>query len=250
MSSCYLRFLNAFGNRGRRARIADGRLSTSRRPCSCSSWSCNNGGSFASKPSTAGSSTTQTCASTWDSQRCPTVLPCRVAIRTSTLSCRTLLLFWGSMPKILTPSSLVRTSTRIRACSSDSPRGRSARCLGERTGSTRRYPGWRWGWIGILNAILPPPRQGDVYRVFLPHLRINFYLYTEQMSSIVAGNSWHFHHFPPGRGGSYGASGGHLRTSGSQRHGALPRDRGAPGDLSRLTRGCPRGHRLARLCGT
>src|SRR5215813_2115073 len=45
------------------------------------------------------------------------------------------------------------------------------------------------------------------------------------MSSIVGDGSWHFHPYPLGRGGSYGASGGHLRTSGSQRHGALPRDR-------------------------
>ena len=31
-------------------------------------------------------------------------------------------------------------------------------------------------WIGILNAILPPPQQGDAYRVFLPYPRINFLL--------------------------------------------------------------------------
>ena len=31
-------------------------------------------------------------------------------------------------------------------------------------------------WIGILNAILPQPQQGDAYRVFLPHPRINFLL--------------------------------------------------------------------------
>ena len=31
-------------------------------------------------------------------------------------------------------------------------------------------------WIGILNAILPPPRQGDASRVFLPYPRINFLL--------------------------------------------------------------------------
>src|SRR5262249_1285842 len=31
-------------------------------------------------------------------------------------------------------------------------------------------------WIGILNALLPPPRQGDTYRVFLPHPRITFLL--------------------------------------------------------------------------
>ena len=62
----------------------------------------------------------------------------------------------------------------------------------------------------------------------------NFCLYTEQMSSIVEDNSWHFHSLPPARGGSYGASGFHLYTPGSQRHGALPRDRGAPGDLARL----------------
>src|SRR5499433_2383103 len=31
-------------------------------------------------------------------------------------------------------------------------------------------------WIGILNAILPPPRQGDAYRVFLPYPRTNFLL--------------------------------------------------------------------------
>jgi hypothetical protein len=64
-----------------------------------------------------------------------------------------------------------------------------------------------------------------------------FCLYTEQMSSIVAGNFSHFRSLPAVRGGSYGASGGHLRTSGSQQHGALPCDRGAPGDLSRLVRG-------------
>src|SRR5262249_21465997 len=28
-------------------------------------------------------------------------------------------------------------------------------------------------WIGILNAILPPPRQGDAYRVFLPYPRVD-----------------------------------------------------------------------------
>src|SRR5215470_18961390 len=85
---------------------------------------------------------------------------------------------------------------------------------------------------------------------FLRILKSTFCLYTEQMSSIVEGNSWHFPSLPVVRGGSYGASSGHLRTSGSQRHGALPCDRGAPGDLSRLTRGRPRGHRLARLCAT
>ena len=31
-------------------------------------------------------------------------------------------------------------------------------------------------WIGILNALLPPPRQGDTYRVFLLHPRIKFLL--------------------------------------------------------------------------
>src|SRR5712691_6545837 len=69
---------------------------------------------------------------------------------------------------------------------------------------------------------------------FLPISRSTFYLYTAHMSSIVGGNSWHFHSRPAVRGGSYGASGCHLRTSGSQPHGALPRDRGAPGDRSRL----------------
>src|SRR5207249_261919 len=63
-----------------------------------------------------------------------------------------------------------------------------------------------------------------------------FCFYTVHMCSIVDDKSWHCHPYPLGRGGSYGASGGHLRTSGSQRHGALPRDRGAPGDLSRLAR--------------
>ena len=63
-----------------------------------------------------------------------------------------------------------------------------------------------------------------------------FYLYTEHLSSILEGNSWHFHSLPAVRGGSYGASDCHLRTPGSQPDGALPRDRGAPGDLSRLAR--------------
>src|SRR5262249_16828615 len=61
-------------------------------------------------------------------------------------------------------------------------------------------------------------------------------LYTAHMCRIVSGSSWHFHRFPPGRGGSYGASGCHLRTPGPQPHGALSRDRGAPGGLSRLAR--------------
>src|SRR5215831_7830582 len=104
--------------------------------------------------------------------------------------------------------------------------------------------------IRISNGILPPPPPGKAMRpaCFLRILKSTFYLYTVHMCSIVGDKSWHFYPYPLGRGGSYGASGGHLRTSGSQRHGALPCDRGAPGDLSRLTRGRPRGHRLASLC--
>src|SRR5262249_31288283 len=60
---------------------------------------------------------------------------------------------------------------------------------------------------------------------FRPLPRSIFFLYTEQMSSIFSDNSWHFHSFPLGRGASYGASSAHLRTSGSQWHGVLPRDR-------------------------
>src|SRR5262249_29463876 len=63
---------------------------------------------------------------------------------------------------------------------------------------------------------------------FLPVFRSIFCLYTVHLSSIVGGNSWHFHHFPAVRGGSYGASRGHLCTPGSQPDGALPRDHGAP----------------------
>ena len=61
-----------------------------------------------------------------------------------------------------------------------------------------------------------------------------FCLYTAHMCSIVGDSSWHFHRFPPGRGGSYGTSGCHLRTPGSEPDGALHRDCGAPGDLPRL----------------
>src|SRR4030095_13956400 len=98
--------------------------------------------------------------------------------------------------------------------------------------------------IGKTNALLPPPPCGSrrvtaAAKWCIPHVssafpRQLFCLYTEQMSSIFAGNFLHFRSLPAVRGGSYGASGGHLRTSGSQQHGALPRDRGAPGDLSRL----------------
>src|SRR5262252_7913364 len=89
--------------------------------------------------------------------------------------------------------------------------------------------------------------HGGAYLVFPPYPKVTFCLHTEHLSSILGGNSWHFHSLPAVRGGSYGASRCHLRTSGSEPDGALPRDCGAPGDLSRLTRGCPRGHRLARL---
>src|SRR5215510_11501079 len=71
-----------------------------------------------------------------------------------------------------------------------------------------------------------------------------FFLYTEHLGSILEGNSWYVYPFPAVRGGCYGASGSHLCTPGSQPDGALHRDRGAPGDLSRLARGRPRGHRL------
>src|SRR5262249_57244900 len=74
-----------------------------------------------------------------------------------------------------------------------------------------------------------------------------FCLYSEQMSSILGDNFWYVRALPAVRGGSYGTRSGHLRTSGSQRHGALPCDRRAPGDLSCLIRGRPRGHRLAGL---
>src|SRR5206468_11464853 len=71
---------------------------------------------------------------------------------------------------------------------------------------------------------------------FLRIPRSIFDLYTEQMSSIVEGNFWHFPSLPAVRGGWYGASDCHLHTPGSQPYGALHRDRGAPGDLSRLAR--------------
>src|SRR5262244_3408157 len=54
-------------------------------------------------------------------------------------------------------------------------------------------------WIRISNALLPPlrgqrrvrvPQHGGAYLVFPPYPKLTFCLYTEQMSSIVAGNSW------------------------------------------------------------
>ena len=48
-----------------------------------------------------------------------------------------------------------------------------------------------------------------------------FCLCTEHMSSIYGGNSWHFHPFPSGCGGLYGASGCHLRTTRSEPDGVL-----------------------------
>jgi hypothetical protein len=99
--------------------------------------------------------------------------------------------------------------------------------------------------IGILNAILLPPcgqrraaaaARRCVSRVSTTSPGQHFCLYSEQMFSILGDNFWHSHPFPPGCGGCYGASGCHLRTPGSQSHGALYSDRGAPGDLSRLAR--------------
>src|SRR5437016_13012097 len=82
-------------------------------------------------------------------------------------------------------------------------------------------------------------RRGDTPACFPLLPSEIFRLYTEQMSSIVGGNSWHFHSLPAVGGGAYGASGCHLHTPGSQPYGALHRDRRAPGDLSRLARGRP-----------
>src|SRR5215468_4557454 len=67
----------------------------------------------------------------------------------------------------------------------------------------KRYYLWRAvdqddKWIRISNALLPPlrgqrrvrvPQHGGAYLVFPPYPKVTFCLYTEQMSSIVAGNS-------------------------------------------------------------
>ena len=92
------------------------------------------------------------------------------------------------------------------------------------------------GCIRISNGILPLPPRGKAMRpaCFFRIPESTFCLFTEQMSSIVTGNSWYFHPLPAVCGGSYGASGSHLHTPGSQPHGALQSDRGAPGDLPRL----------------
>src|SRR5262245_45255515 len=58
-----------------------------------------------------------------------------------------------------------------------------------------------------------------------------FCLYTVHMYSIAGDSSCYFYHFPSRRGGSYGASGCHLRTPGPKSHGAIYCDYGAPGDL-------------------
>ena len=95
-------------------------------------------------------------------------------------------------------------------------------------------------YIGIPNAIVPPSphekRNGTVVCpvCFLYIPRSTFCLYTEHLDSIFESNFRHFHPLPAVRGDSYGASGSYLRTPRSQPYGALPRDRGAPGDLSRL----------------
>src|SRR5215468_1922842 len=97
-------------------------------------------------------------------------------------------------------------------------------------------------WVSTL---LPPRGQRRtaaaarwcVSRVSTTSPGQHFYLYSEHLYSILGDTLWHFPCCPPGRGGCYGASSGHLRTSGSPRHGALPRERGAPGDLARLVRG-------------
>ena len=100
--------------------------------------------------------------------------------------------------------------------------------------------------IGILNALLLPPRgqrraaaaaRRCVSRVATTALGQHFGLYSEHLFSILGDTLWHFPCFPPGRGGCYGASGGHLRTPGSQSYGALYGDCRAPGDLARLVRG-------------
>src|SRR5215470_13342555 len=91
-------------------------------------------------------------------------------------------------------------------------------------------------------------RHGGTSLCFCHLSEVTFCLYSEQMSSILGDTFWHVRALPAVRGDSYGTRSGHLRTSGSQQHGALPCDRRAPGDLSRLTRGRPRGHRLAGLC--
>jgi hypothetical protein len=102
------------------------------------------------------------------------------------------------------------------------------------------------GWIRMANALVPPPRgprrvRGQEPRgaslVLPPSPQGTLCLHTEHVSRIWDDTSWHVPAFPAVRGGSYGASRGHLRTAGSQRHGALPRERGAPGDLARFTRG-------------
>src|SRR6516225_9605723 len=54
MSTCCLTCLNAFGTKTQPVPTGDIPFSMSRRLCSCSSCSCTNGGSFASKPSAVG----------------------------------------------------------------------------------------------------------------------------------------------------------------------------------------------------
>src|SRR5262249_40322543 len=90
--------------------------------------------------------------------------------------------------------------------------------------------------IGISNGILLPlPRgQRGAYRLFPSSPNQTFCLYTVHMCSIVGDKSWPFHLLPTVRGGSYGASGSHLRTSGSQPDGARQCDCRAPGDFPRL----------------
>ena len=132
----------------------------------------------------------------------------------------------------------------------------------------RRSPSWRQtiqeqrrqlACIGISNGILPQCSlaaatrgqtrrrrcttrsgcSGEVIRpaCFLLIPSAILCLYTARMCRMVGDSSWHFHHFPPGRGGSYGASCCHLRTPGPKPHGALSSDCRPSRDLSCLVRG-------------